>query len=58
MNSALLTDREAARELKFMSSSKRRMSEHPSYEAFKKSINRVVGGTFPAFFDFSDCPNR
>lgn len=49
-----LTDREAARELKFMSSSKRRMSEYPSYEAFKKLINRVADGAFPAFFDFSD----
>lgn len=45
---------EAALELKFMSSSKRRISSEPAYEALSNSITRVVDGSFPAFFDFSD----
>lgn len=53
-----LTERDAARELKFMSSSRRWMSEQPTYEVLKKSTNEVVGGAFPAFFDFSDCRSR
>lgn len=45
---------EAARELKFMSPSSRRISSEPLYEVLRNSISRVVDGSFPAFFDFSD----
>jgi len=37
-----------------MSSSRRRISEQPPYEVFRKSTKSIVGGPFPAFFDFSD----
>lgn len=50
-----LTNREAARELKFMSSSRRRISKEPLYDVFRKSKTRNVDGALPAFFDFSDC---
>lgn len=50
-----LTNSEAARELKFILSSRRRISKSPWYDVFKKSIRRDVDGAFPAFFDFSDC---
>lgn len=46
---------EAARKLKFMSSSRIRISKHPGREVFNNSIRRVVGEAWPAFFDFSDC---
>lgn len=51
---AELTNSEAALELKFMSSSRRRTSEEPLYELLRKSTKRVDEGAFPAFFDFSD----
>lgn len=53
--SAKLTDKDAARWLKFISSSRREMSENLPQEDFRKSTKRVVGGALPAFFDFSDC---
>lgn len=51
----MVTNKEAARELKFMSSSRRRIFEEQWYEPLRNSNKRVVGGAFPAFFDFSDC---
>lgn len=50
-----LTDKDAARWLKFISSSRREASENLPQEDLRKSTKRVVGGALPVFFDFSDC---
>lgn len=52
---SVLTDNETARALKFMSSSRRMISEDSPYEDFRNSMTEVVEGEFPDFFDFSDC---
>lgn len=54
----MVTNNEAARKLKFMSSSRRIIFEEYRYELLKNSNKRVVGGAFPAFFDFSDCKHQ
>jgi len=49
-----LTENEAARALKFISSSSSSTSRLPLYSFLKNSATTVVEGGFPAFFDLSD----
>jgi len=53
-NSKGRTKRDAARALKFMSSSRSATLENFPLELFKKSISREVVGISPAFLAFSD----
>lgn len=52
------TKREAARELKFWSSSRSEILENSSHELFNKSTSTVDVGISPVFFDFSDYKNE